>query len=161
MAPSAVVDDGGDLVLDGDVAAEAVGDLGEDRLRHAADPLPQVELVGCLVDQHAAALPAPGGPPGGLVVVALRPPPGGDDPAGVADRADLAVVDDLLDPLVQRVVALVEHDREGQLRVGRRVRVELGDLPGVDPGRLLDQGVDAAPAARRCPSPGAGSAAPW
>ena len=42
----AVVDQGGDLVLDGDVAAESEAELGVHRRRHAADPLPQVELVG-------------------------------------------------------------------------------------------------------------------
>src|ERR671917_844304 len=71
------------LVLDGDVAAEAVCTFGEHAPRHAADPLPQVELVRRLVHQDPAALAAPGGPPVGLVVVALRPPPRGDDPGGV------------------------------------------------------------------------------
>src|SRR5690606_13352975 len=80
----AEVDERVDLVLGGDVALEAEGELREDLLRGAGEPLPQVQLVGSLVDEHAAALAAPGRAPLGLVVVALRAPPRGDDPGGVA-----------------------------------------------------------------------------
>src|SRR5690606_37205589 len=91
----AVVGEDRRLVLDGDVAAEAEAELRRHGRRHPADPLPQVELVGRLVDQHAAALAAPGRAPGALLVVDLRPVPGGDQPAGAADRPDLAGVGDL------------------------------------------------------------------
>jgi hypothetical protein len=59
----AIVDDSSDLVLDRDVASETERHLGVYRPRHAADPLPQVQLVGRLVDQNAAAFAAPGGAP--------------------------------------------------------------------------------------------------
>ena len=59
----AEVDHRGHLVLDGDVASEAVRTLRDHALRHATDPLPQVELVRSLVHQHTAALAAPGRPP--------------------------------------------------------------------------------------------------
>src|SRR5690242_6576753 len=111
-------------------------------MRDSADPLPEVQLVRGLVDQDATTLAAPGGPPIGLVVVALWTPPGRDDPAGPPDRPDLAGVDDLLDPLVERVVALIEHDPEGELGMGGRAVVELLDLTGVDAGRFLHQGMD-------------------
>src|SRR5215216_7898167 len=95
-----------------------------------------------LVNKYPASFAAPRTPPGALVVVGLRAPPGRDDPAGVADCANPTAADDLLDPAVQRVVALVKHDRERQLRLRRRDRVQLFDLLGVHAGRLLQQNMN-------------------
>ena len=95
----------------------------------------------CLIDQHTAALAAPGSAPGALVVVALRTPPVRDDPVRPADGADFPVVDDLLESNVERVVALVEHDAEAELRVRLGEGIELLHLLGIDTGRLFDQRV--------------------
>jgi hypothetical protein len=140
----AVVDQRGDLVLHRDVPADPISELGIDGLRDAADPLPEVELVRRLVDEDAAPLAAPGGAPRTGVVVPLRPPPGGDDPVGAPDRADLAGLDDLLEPTVERVHALVEHDAEGELRLRGGERDEIVRLLRVHAGRLVDERVDSA-----------------
>src|SRR3954452_15421379 len=110
----AVVHDGGRLVFNRYRASETVRHLGIYRLGQSADPQPQVQLVWRLVDKDSAAFAAPGTPPASLVVVGLRPPPRGDDPAGVPDFPNCTAAYNLFEPAVQRVVALIQHDREGQ-----------------------------------------------
>src|SRR5215212_645019 len=119
-AAAAVVDQRGDLVLDRYVAAETVGHLGVYRLGDAADPLPEVELVRSLVDQNPTTFAAPGASPCALVVVDLGTPPGRDDPTGVPNLTDLTRTHDFFDFPVERVVALVEHDGECELRLAGR-----------------------------------------
>ena len=53
--------------------------------RHPHDPLPDVQVVGALVQQHAASLPVPGGPPVAGIIVGLRPIPVVDDPDEALD----------------------------------------------------------------------------
>ena len=139
----AEVDQRGHFVFDGDVALEPEGQLGEHRLGHPAQPLPQIELVRGLVDQHAAPLAAPGGAPGALVVVALRTPPRGDDPARVPQLAQLAALNQVAQVDVERVGALVEHHRGGAVAGLSGVIEQRAGLRGVHTDRLLDQHVQA------------------
>ena len=135
---------GDDIVFDGDVALVAKLELGGHGCRHAADPLPQVELVWCLVDEHATAFATPGSTPGTLVIIGLWTPPGGDHPGRAADVADLTAGDDLLEPLVERIGALVEHHTKGQFRAGGRILEQLGDLLAVNASWFFQQGMDIA-----------------
>ena len=61
----------------------------------------------------------------------------------MAQLPELAGGDQRLEIGVDRVGALVEHDREGGLGMGGREVVHLLHLLGVDAGRLLGEGVDA------------------
>jgi len=65
-----------DVVLNRDVTLEAKFELGSHRRRQAADPLPEIQLVWSLVDEHAAAFSTPSGTPSALIVISLRTPPG-------------------------------------------------------------------------------------
>ena len=83
-----------------------------DLFRHTADPLPQIEVVRTLIEQHAAALAAPGRPPGTRIVIRLRTVPVGDDPACAANLAVVAALHQLAHLAVDAVCALVEHHTE-------------------------------------------------
>ena len=110
--------------------------------RHTHQPLPEIELVRVLVEQHAAAFPFPGGAPAAGVVVTLRAIPVGDDPVGAADLAQLAAVDQIFHFLIQRVGPLVIHDAEHHVALPG-AGVHLLDLRGVDACWLLTQGMNA------------------
>jgi hypothetical protein len=63
--------------------------------------------------------------------------------AGVPDFANGTAANNLFDPAVQRVVALVKHDREGQFGLRRGDHVQRFDLLGIDAGWLLKQYMNA------------------
>ena len=103
---------------------------------HAADPLPQVEVVRALVQQNAAAFAFPRRAPRAGIVVALGAEPVGDDPVGAADRAHFTAGNDFLHLAVHAVGALVEHD--GECLVGlRRHLVHLPHGLGIHARGLL------------------------
>ena len=112
--------------------------------RQAADPLPQVQLVGALVQKHAAALAGPGGAPAALIEIALGTVPVRDDPVGAADAAVLAGLHQLPHLAVDAVGALVEHQAEHHLRVLVRHLIHLPHLLGVYAGGLFHHHVDGA-----------------
>ncbi len=132
-----VLDVGGHIVLDLDVVPLTKVHLDVDQLGHTADPLPEVEVVGALVEQDAAALARPGGAPGARVVVGLGAVPVGDDPARALEGAQLAGIHDLLDLAVDVVGALVEHHTELELGMAVGLGHHLAHLKGVDAGGLL------------------------
>ena len=143
-AVTPVVEHGGDVVVHGDVVREAEGRLGVDAPGRPAEPLPQVDLVGRLIDEDAAPLASPRAPQGRAVEVPLEPEPVGDHPGAAAQVADLAVRDDLLQPGEERVGALVEHGAHDH---GRGLLGHLehpAHLFGVDAERLLHQHVQSA-----------------
>ena len=100
------------VVLRFDVVPFAEMAEGVHLIRHAADPLQQVELVRALVQQHAAAFALPRGPPAARIVIILRAEPVGDDPVHAADLADRPALDEVVHADVQRVGALVVHHGE-------------------------------------------------
>lgn len=120
-----VFEDGGDFVFDFDgVVFAGKADGGDAGGREVGDPVEEVEVVGALVDEDAAAFAFPGGAPftGGVVGVGAEPV--GDGPGDAGDGAELAVAEEVADFLIERVGALVEH--EGELEVG------MFGAPGVD-----------------------------
>ena len=88
--PVGVLHEGGDVVFDFDVVVFSEVAERAHAGRHAADPLPQVEVVRALVGQHAAALAGPRGAPAAGVIVTLGPEPGGDDVVGALDLTQFA-----------------------------------------------------------------------
>ena len=78
-------------------------------LRHTADPLPQVKIVGRLVQQHAAALARPGGTPRTGIIVMLGAIPVCDDPHRPLELPELPTLHDGPRLGEQRVRALVQH----------------------------------------------------
>ena len=123
---------------------QPVGELGLHRHGHAADPLPEVELMRTLVEQDAAALARPGGAPVAGIVVGLRAIPVGDDPVGAADAAVITALHQLAHLAIDAVCALVEHHAEDDLRVLRRFLIHLAYLPCVHPGRFFHHHMDTA-----------------
>jgi hypothetical protein len=103
---------GGDIVFDFDFMETAELAEATDLLRHAEQPLEEVQIVWALVHEHAAALALPGAAPaaGGVVVIGAEPV--GDLPMHAADRAELAAVDEVLHLLEAGVRAHVEHGGE-------------------------------------------------
>ena len=85
---------------------------GGDFVRHPADPLPQVQVVRRLVQQHAAALPDPGSPPFPAVIVVLGAVPVGYDPHASFDFPEPAPDNQRPRFLKNGVCPLVQHDRE-------------------------------------------------
>ena len=136
---------GGHVVLHLDVVPLALVAEGADPDGQAAEPLEQVQLMGALVQQDAAALAGPGGPPSAGVIVALGAVPVRDQPGDALEGPELAAVDHFLELAVNAVGPLVEHHREGQFRMAVGLLVHLPDLEGVDAGRLFDQDVQAVP----------------
>ena len=104
---------GGHVVFHFNVVPLAFLGKSTDPHRHAAQPLQKIQLVGALIQQHAAALASPGGAPGPGIVVQLAAIPVGDGPGHALHGAQLAAVQDLLHFAVNAVGALVEHQREG------------------------------------------------
>src|SRR5690606_1385582 len=100
---------GGDVVLDLDVVVFAELTVGAQRHGQAEHPLEKVEVVRALVEQHAAALAAPGRAPAAGGVVGLGAEPICDDPVDATDFAELAALDEVADLDVVVVGALVEH----------------------------------------------------
>ena len=133
---------GGHVVLHLDVVPAAQAAERAQPHRHAANPLPEIEAVHRLIEQHAAALALPGRAPGAGIEIALRAEPVGHDHARAADLAQLAGGDDLLHPPVRRVRALVEHGAERPAARVRR-RVQLAHLAGEHARRLFQQHVHA------------------
>src|SRR5690606_29941413 len=82
---------GGDVILHLDVAMLAeMAERPDSPRHHAGDPRPQIQLMGALVDQHAAAFPGPCRPPAAGIVITLRAVPACDDPVGAAQLADFS-----------------------------------------------------------------------
>ena len=109
---------------------------------HPAQPLEQVQLMGGLVDQHAAALPGPGSSPGAGIVVFLGSPPAGDHPAHPADIPDGALLQNGLHLLVKGVHSLVKHHAEHQLWLLGGRGVHLFDLVHVNAGGFFHHHVE-------------------
>ena len=85
-----VLDVGSDIVLHLDIMPASKVHMRVNLDRHAAYPLPEIEVVRALIEQHTTALSAPGGAPFARIIIRLRAIPVGDDPTGAADRAKLA-----------------------------------------------------------------------
>ena len=133
--------EGGHVILDLHVMPLALVGKGMHLGRQAAQPLQQIQLVGALVEQHAATLALPGGTPCTGVIVVLGAVPVGDDPVHALDLADLAAVDHFLHLAVDAVGALIEHHRKHAVRMLVRSGHHVAHLQGVHAGRLLAQHV--------------------
>ena len=83
--------------------------MGVDTLGHTADPLPQIQLVGALIQQYAAALARPSRTPIAGIVVCLGAIPIRDQPVGTANGAVLAGAHKLPHRAVNMVGALIKH----------------------------------------------------
>ena len=127
---------GGDVVVHHDVAVAAVDNLG---------PYPVMPLSTApgpagagLIDQHAAALAAPGGPPFALLIVAVRPPPGVDDPVHTADFAQFAGLHQVGSFLYSSLVRWLNMMPKAA-GLGGSIFVHLAHLLGIHGGRLFHQ----------------------
>ena len=110
--------------------------LGGHRNRHAADPLPQIQIVRALVEQHAAPFARPCGAPAAGIIIGLRPIPVGDQPVGAFDRTHLARSNDLLHFAVNMIGALIKHHGKHTVRFCRHL-IHAADLFCIHAGRLF------------------------
>ena len=109
---ASIFDIGRHVVLDLDVMPAAEPAECAHTNRHAADPLPQIEIVRRLIEQNAAAVRRPCRAPRTGIVITLRAQPIGDDDAGALDAAQLAGVNQPLHFPISGVGALIEHGAE-------------------------------------------------
>ena len=103
----------------------------------------QVDLVRALVEERAAALALPCGAPSAAGVVSFGAEPVGDDPIDAHDFAKFAIVDKLLNFLITRFGAELEHGAENfalGFLVGRHEAFAIGF---VHRDRFLDHDVKA------------------
>ena len=133
---------GGHIVLYLDVMPFPIVAEGLHLNGKPADPLKQVQIVGALVQQYAAALSVPGCPPSAGVIVSLGAVPVRDDPVHPFDLPILPAVHDLVHLPVNAVGALVEHHGEYPVRLFRRL-VHFPYLLRIYPRRLLTQDMQA------------------
>ena len=138
---------GGHIVLHLDVLPLPVMHEGLHLFREPQDPLPEIQLMRALVQQHAAALAAPGGPPVPAVIIVLAAVPVGDEPVGPADPPVPAALDQLPHLPVHAVGPLIEHHREHGFGMLFRLRVHFPNLLRIDSGRLFAQHMNPPPEA--------------
>ena len=100
----------GHVVFHFDIMPLALMAEGAYLARHAAKPLPQIQLVGALVEHDAAAFARPRGAPCAGIVVLLGTEPVRNDPAHAFHFAVAAVLHQLAYLAENAVCALVEHD---------------------------------------------------
>ena len=136
-----VLDISRDIVFHLNIMPLAILHMGMDLDGHAADPLPQIQLVGALVHQNTATLTGPGGPPIAGIVISLGAIPVGDEPVGTADLAVLAGLDQLTHFPVDGVGSLVEHHAEYHI-VFLGFLVHPAHLLGIHTGRFFHQHMD-------------------
>ena len=79
---------------------------------HSHNPLPDIQIVGALIQEHAAALPVPGGPPAAGIVIGLSPIPVIDNPDKPLDLPKRSLLNQGPKLPVERVGALIIHDPE-------------------------------------------------
>ncbi len=119
----------------------SVGKLCRNLNRHSAYPLPQIELVRALIEQHSAALPRPRRAPCARIVVCLRSVPIRDKPARAAYLPVAPAAHKLFHFPVNMVGALVEHHSEYHSGSRRRF-VHLSHLLRVNSRRLFHHNMD-------------------
>ena len=105
------------LVLNGDVMVFSETTKPPYPGRHSEQPCHQIELVGALVQKHAAALAVPRRPPLAAGIVGLRPKPRGADPVDSGQLAKLSLDQKLSELAVCGPRSLVEHGRKDLLPV--------------------------------------------
>ncbi len=103
---------GGDAVFDFDFMETPQLTKGRDGTRHAADPLQQVQLMGALIEQDAAAFALPGRPPGAGIIISLGAKPCGNDPVDAAEGTNFTGGNQPFKFFVNGLGALVEHSGE-------------------------------------------------
>lgn len=115
MGAVRVAEVSGDIVFDFDVVIAAELAEAGDLVGHAEEPLIEVEVMGALVEEDAAAFAFPCGAPAAGSVVGFGAEPVGAVPEDAADGAEFAVGDETLDLLVDGVGAELEHGAEDLL----------------------------------------------
>ena len=95
----------------------AVVEMAFDLYRQTAYPLPQIQLVGALVQKNSSALTRPGCTPVSRIIVCLRAVPVGDYPVGAADLSVNAGLHKLTHFAIYAVGTLIEHHAENCVRV--------------------------------------------
>ena len=100
------------VVLDFDIVPLAYGALRLNGFGHTGYPLPQIELMRALVEQHAAALAAPGRAPSAGIIICLRAIPVGDEPVEAVQPAVFAALHDFAQLDIHGIRPLIEHQRE-------------------------------------------------
>ena len=88
-----------------------------DLFGHTAYPLPQIELVGALIEQDAAALARPCCTPVARIIICLRTVPVGYYPVGTAYIAVLTALYKLTHFAINAVCTLIEHHTEHYIRM--------------------------------------------
>ena len=134
----------GNIVLYFNVVPLAVVQMRGDVDGHAADPLPQIQLMGALVQQNTAAFSCPGSTPITGIVIRLAAIPVGDQPVGAANASVFSGVYKFTHFAVDAVGSLVEHQTKYDLRVLGCFFVHFTDLLGIDTGRFFHHDMNAA-----------------
>ena len=127
----------GDIILYLDVVPLSETHMALDSLGHTHNPLPQIQLVGALVQKNAAAFAGPGSAPVAGIVIALRTIPGGNNPDCPADLTIFPGVNQFTHLAVYMIGALVKHHAKDNFRMLFGFFVHLADLFGIDACRLL------------------------
>ena len=133
----------GNIVFNLNIMPLAIVQMRMDLDWHAADPLPQVQLMGALIQQHAAAFPCPGSTPCAGIIISLGAVPVGNDPVRTANTAVLAGIHQLLHLAVDVVRALIKHHAVDDIGVLFCSFVHFHDLLGVNACRLFHHHMNA------------------
>ncbi len=101
----------GDIIFHFDIVPLAFMAKCLDFGRHAANPLPEVQIVRTLVEQNPAAFANPGCAPAAGIVIGLGAVPVSDNPVDAADFAEFPALNHFAQFAVKAVGALVVHNR--------------------------------------------------
>ncbi len=103
------IEESGDIVLNVDGVITSEPAESPHARGHAEEPLEEIEIMGTLIEQDAAAFAGPGGPPSPAGIVGGGAKPISDDPIDAPDFAQFARLDERADFPVKRVRPLIEH----------------------------------------------------
>jgi hypothetical protein len=107
-----VLEVSGDIIFYFDVVVATDFAEATDFIGQAEDPLEEIEVVGALIEKHAAAFSAPGSAPSAGGVIVFGAEPIGDNPVDATDGAEFSSLNQFPHFLVVGVGALVEHGSE-------------------------------------------------
>ena len=82
---------------------------------HAADPLPQIQIVRALIQKDATAFSTPGCTPSTRIIIRLRTIPVCNNPVRTPDRAIFAALHKLTHLSINVVCSLIEHHAKNHI----------------------------------------------
>ena len=127
---------GGHVIFHFDIVPFPFMTESTDAAGHSADPLDQIQIVGALVQQYAAAFTVPSGAPGAGIIIGLGAVPVGDDPVYPLNCTQFSAVHQLVHLTVYAVGALVKHHAKHLAALFSGL-VHFPHCQGVHTGRLF------------------------